>query len=118
MQMDADLLARMKDLPAPGVVIGADDLIVFANSIAQEMLLDVDITDMPAECFFCNWKRCRSLRSNPETKTVEVFLRNGQYQSMQAALFDTQLHRRPVSGLVLMPASRRLSSLPWLRFVA
>ncbi|MFS2152611.1 hypothetical protein [Rhizobium sp. Rhizsp42] len=104
--MNAYIVFRMEQLPAPAVLIGADDLIIFANTSAQEILLDIDVTDMPAESFFCDWKRCRLLRTNPETKTVEVFLRNGQYQLMSAALFDTKLHRRPVSGVVLMPASR------------
>ncbi len=113
--MSTDLLDKLERLRAPALLVGADDLIIFATASAQDILLDVDVTDMPAASFLCDWDRCRELRANPETKTVEVFLRSGQYRSMSAAVFSTKFRRRPVSGVVLFPDSQNASCTPFRR---
>jgi len=104
-----DLLDKLERLRAPALLVGADDVIIFATASAQDILLDVDVTDMPAASFLCDWDRCRELLANPETKTVEVFLRSGQYRSMSAAVFNTKFRRRPVSGVVRFPDSQNAS---------
>jgi len=91
--MTSDLLIKLERLPAPALLVGADNLIVFANWSAQELLLDIDVTDMPITGFLRDWKNYSAMEINPATMIVEVLLKTGQSMSMPAAFFTTNTVR-------------------------
>ena len=112
--MTSDLLIKLERLPAPALLVGADNLIVFANWSAQELLLDIDVTDMPITGFLRDWKNYSAMEINPATMIVEVLLKTGQSMSMPAAFFMTIYRSEPVSGVVLVPSAGSQIWAHWL----
>ncbi len=96
-------LAEFEKLRAPVLLVSDLDLIVFANSHAQEALLDVDVVDMPIQGFICDWHRCRPRKPTPTAINVEVLLRSGQYATRRAVVFQLKLDMALVSGIALLP---------------
>jgi len=100
--MDDRILAALETFPAPLILCDEQDFIVFANVRAQGLLLDVDVIDIPILGFIPLWHLCRPAGSQPAKTTVEVFLRNGRYQIMNAVVFKARWDGGMAFGISLL----------------
>ncbi len=84
----------------PIVMVNAQGLVAWANDRAQRALLDVDVTDMPIECFVVDWARKRPSRREPTRSFIEFLFRDGRYVTVCAAVFQFPFEEALVSVIV------------------
>ncbi len=97
--MNGSPLAQLMNLDVPVLLVGADDTIVYANALAQNFLLSVDVTDMPVHGFISNWEMIRPKQPRPECVDLEVLLRTGEYAAARAAVFQLQWENAALVGV-------------------
>ncbi|MBO9127037.1 MULTISPECIES: hypothetical protein [unclassified Rhizobium] len=89
----------LNDLRMPILLVNGQDLIAYANQRAQRSLLDIDVTDMPIECFIVDWALKRPVRSAPIASSIEFIFRDGRYMTVRAAVFLLRFEDSLVSGI-------------------
>ncbi|WP_160012526.1 hypothetical protein [Rhizobium sp. 18055] len=98
-------MKRLEDLRMPVLLVSVNGIIVYASRRAQQVLLDVDVTDMPIECFVVDWTRKRPTRPDPTTSKIEMIFRDGRYLTVCAAVFQMRYDGALVSGIAFSPSS-------------
>ena len=99
-------MKRLEDLRMPVLLVSVTGIIVYASRRAQQVLLDVDVTEMPIDCFVVDWTRKRPTRPDPTTSRLEMIFRDGRYLIVRAAVFQIRYDGALVSGIAFSAPSQ------------